>query len=156
MNELLLVLLSVLVAAFIGIRVYEARNKQIEADKEYNKLKDVIWPFIHSILSDNSNLNAELLHHFPDHKNAAREYVNNLKGKKKKQFTKLWVSYENEYFQVQSLGNFASIVAIAPYDADLKKDPDASEMTRWEIDRVNRIIGLLKDLLETAKVKIWF
>jgi len=89
------ILLPVLVAALIGIRVYEVRKKQSAIDTEYNKFKDAIWPFLHTILSD-SNLNSELLQYFPSHKNAAREYISNLRGKKKKQFSELWAAYESE------------------------------------------------------------
>jgi hypothetical protein len=156
MSPYLSILLPVLVAALIGIRVYDVRNKQIEANSNYNKFKDVIWPFLHSILSGSGNLNAELLQHFPNHKNAAREYVENLKGKKKIQFGKLWAAYEDEYLQVNSLGAFAPAVAIAPSHADLTKGPNAGEMEQWETDRVNKITVLLKDLLKVAKVKIWF
>ena len=156
MNPYISILLPVLVAALIGIRVYDVRNKQTAFNSEYDKFKDAIWPFLHSILSDSGNLNAELLQSFPGHKNAAREFIGNLKSKKKQQFNKLWEAYEGEYLQVKSLGVFAPVVAIAPSDADLKSNPNASEMANWEIDRINRIVSLLNALLKTAKVKIWF
>ena len=156
MNPYVSVLLPVLVAALIGIRIYDVRNKQIKIDAEYNKFKKTIWPFLHSILSESGNLNSELLQHFPEHKNAAREFIGNLKGKRKKQFNKLWAAYEAEYLQVKSLGAFAPAVAIAPCEVDLKNNPNALEMESWEIDRINTISSLLNALLKTAKVQIWF
>jgi len=156
MEPYISILLPVLIAALIGIRVYEVRNKQMAVNSEYNKFKDAIWPFLHSILSDSGNLNSELLQHFPSHKNAAREFIGNLKGKNKKQFNKLWMAYESEYLQVKSLGVFAPAVAIAPSEVDLRSKPNSSEMENWEIDRVNKITSLLNALLKTAKVQIWF
>ncbi len=156
MDPYISVLLPILVAALIGIRIYDVRNKQIQMDAEYNKFKEAIWPFLHSILSESGNLNSELLQHFPEHKNAAREFIGNLKGKKKKQFSKLWAAYEAEYFQIKSLGAFAPVVAVAPSEADLKSNPNALKMESWEIDRINTISSLLSTLLKTAKVQIWF
>lgn len=149
-------LLPVLVAAWIGIRVSDVRSKRQIAKEEYDKFKDAIWPFLHSILSGESNLNVELLEHFPSHKNAAREYAQCLKGKKKKKFIELWLTYEEEYEQIKSLGPFAAAVAVAPSEVDLNSNPGPSEMIRWERDRVNKLSKLLTELLEVAKVKIWF
>ena len=152
----LLALLPVLLTAEIGIRIFEVRTKRNETKQEYEKLKNAIWPFLHSILSEGESLNAELLQHFPNHKNAAREYLNSLKGKKKKQFIAIWQEYETVYQQVKSLGPFAVAAAIAPSEADLSKRPGQVEMIQWEVDRVNNISRLLEKLLKVAEQKIWF
>ncbi|NVK20880.1 MAG: hypothetical protein HWD86_00020 [Kangiellaceae bacterium] len=155
-DKYLLTLLPVLVTAWIGIRIFEVRAKRGEAKAEYEKFKSAIWPFLHSILSEEGNLNAELLQHFPTHKNAAREYINNLNGRKKKKFIEIWHKYETEYQQIKSLGPFAVAVAIAPNEADLPKGPNSAEMIQWEVDRINNINKLLNELLQVAQKKIWF
>ncbi len=152
----LVILLPILITAWIGIRIHEVRTKQAKVDLAYDKFKEVIWPFMHAILSDECNLNIELIQHFSDQKNAAREYIQNLKGKKKNEFIELWAEYENMYDEVKSLGIFAPAVAIAPSEKDLAKNTNAKEMVDWEVERINKLSRLLTKLLETAKIKIWF
>ena len=151
-----IILLPILITAWIGIRIYEVRAKQAKIDEAYDKFKETIWPFMHVILSDGCNLNVELIQHFPDQKNAAREYIQNMKGKKKKEFIKLWEEYESMYDEVKSLGVFAPAVAIAPSEKDLAKNTNVEEMIGWEIERINKLSKLLSKLLKTAKIKIWF
>ncbi len=152
----LLTLLPVLLTAWIGIRVVEVRAKRNKADKEYEKLKAAIWPFLHSILSEEGNLNAELLQHFPAQKEAAREYVSNLCGRKKRKFVAAWQEYEVEYQQVKSLGPLAEAAAIVPSEVDLSKKQNLVDMAQWEVDRVNNVSRLVNKLLQVAKRRIWF
>ncbi|WLE96435.1 MAG: hypothetical protein QTN59_17345 [Candidatus Electrothrix communis] len=154
LHQYLITLLSLLLPVWIGIRIFEVRSKQKKIDAEYEKLRSSIWPFLHAINSTEGNLNAELLTHFPNHKNAAREYIEHLSGRRRKKFIRAWVEYEEQYDIVNSLGVMAPAVAIAPSEADLSKGPNAQEMIRWEIDRVDRVTESLNRLLDTARIKL--
>lgn len=155
LHQYLITLLSLLLPVWIGIRIFEVRSKQQKIDAEYEKLRSSIWPFLHAINSTEGNLNAELLTHFPNHKNAAREYIEHLSGRRRKKFIRAWVEYEEQYDLVDSLGVMAPAVAIAPSEADLSKGPNAQEMIRWEIDRVDRVTESLNRLQQHKPTSLY-
>lgn len=107
-------------------------------------------------MEDNgTSLNYILLTEFKGHLAAKNIFIRNLKGKRLERFNQKWAQYEEQYQEVNGLGVFGVGAAIAPnLEALHGAGPD--DPKKWEADRKQKIHSIITELLEIAKIKIWF
>ena len=154
-NKILIPILCVLIAWFIRIRYKEVSDKRAKFAKEHSDFADTFLEFIECLNSKDIALNPEIRSGFPQHKRAKDAFIHNLKGSCLDRFNKKWTEYEYEYNQVNDLGVFGIVAAIAPSSEALAHaTPD--DPSKWEADRKQKIHTIITELLEISKVKIWF
>lgn len=82
------------------------------------------------------------------------KFIHHLKGKRRRRFQEKWDEYKDEYQRLKSLGPpwMAATTAIRPYN-DCPTDPKSLE--RYEKERIKKILTLIHNFLEIAKIKHW-
>lgn len=143
-----------LISALITIHYKETRIKRQRFEKEYAAFRNIIFPVI-GMLEQGSHLNTILLSEFPVHEEAKRNFINNLRGIRRKRFKKKWDAYENKYYEIKNLGLSGAFAAIAPNTEALNSNPPHSVVQGWEDARKEQLIKIICSILEISKRNWW-
>jgi len=152
-------ILVVLVGSFITIRYKETMKKRDKFDEEYSKFSKPLLHFIEGIKDSRVDLNSSFLTEFRGQKLLKDVFIRNLKRKRLNRFNQKWAEYEAEYNQVKGNGVHLIGAAIAPSQEALEnaiRSRDRNAPRKWEADRKQNIHNIISELLEIAKIKIWF
>lgn len=153
--EIVITAFGILLTAFIAERFYTVHKKQDKFDQEYTKFAEPLLRFLNSVSDERTNLNNLLLTEFKDHLATKNIFIRSLKGKRLRRFNQKWTEYEEEYHGVADLGVFGIASAIAP-SAEALATAGPDDPRKWERDRKTKVHSVITELLEIAKVKIWF
>ena len=155
MGKIIISAFGILLAAFIAERFYTIHKKREKFDKEYTKFSEPLLNFAVGIQDKKVTLNYALSTEFKNHRLLKDVFISNLKGKRLRRFNEKWAEYEEHYKEVANRGVFGIGAAIAPSpEALANATPD--DPPKWEADRKTEVHSIITELLEIAKIKIWF
>ena len=155
MEAILIPILVGLIGAIITIRYKETCRKRARFAEGYAKFAEPLVHFLNAMEDKGTSLNYILLTEFKGHLAAKNIFIRNLKGKRLKRFYQTWTQYEEQYQEVNSFGVSGVGAAIPPnLEALHRAAPD--DPKKWEADRKQKIHSIITELLEMAKIKIWF
>ena len=155
MEKIIISAFGILLTAFIAERFYTIHKKREIFNREYAKFSEPLLNFTIGIQDKKVNLNCALSAEFKNHRLLEDVFIRNLKGKRLRRFNEKWAEYEKHYNEIANCGVFGIGAAIAPSSEALANaTPD--DPPKWEADRKNEVHSIITELLEIAKMKIWF